>query len=67
MRRVETTFTCDRCGVTETLRGDVGSPPLRWHASVLEFIDADKCPQRETALLCPMCRSSLGAWLEVER
>ena len=65
MRKVQTTFTCDRCGTTETESGDKPYPPMRWCISTLEIIDECNFAERKNVLLCFGCRASLRSWLEV--
>ena len=63
MRRVETRFTCDRCGQQTTENGAREHPPFDWSPSNLDVIDAEGIPSIEKPLLCKSCRISLNVWL----
>lgn len=63
MKKVQTVFTCDRCGQQTTENGAREYPPLDWSSSNLDVIDAEGIPSIEKPLLCKSCRVSLNAWL----
>lgn len=64
MKKVQTVFTCDRCGTQATEYGDRQHPPTQWSSSTLDVIDTHGTPSIEQPLLCGSCRASLNVWLD---